>query len=541
MGMLAAGCGGDSKPNGTGNTGSTDTTDAGQPVDGGSITYALEAATTNFCLPKAQLAIAGIIVTQAVYDSLVVPTADGGYEPYLAKTVEHNADYTKWTFTLRDGITFHNGEKLDGDALLLNFKSWRGQNPKIPGISLFPFVFSNIKDVLKTGPMTVEVETVKPWVAFPATVFASGRLGIAAPAQISDDKTCATNMIGTGPFQLDKFEAGGTKIVVKKNAKYWRKGFPHLDQITFQAQTVGQQRITGVEGGQFELGHFSGGLELERLRKLKDAGTIQLYEEPKGRREVGYTLINNQRVPFTIKECREALSKGLDRQKINEVRNAGIPDLASGIFDEKVDGYVPLDDPSIPKFDLTAAKAAAEKCKSQNGGKFGFTLKSTSDPETIQTAQLVKEMGKAFGADITLQTTEQVQIINDALGGDVDAFLWRNHPGYDADTGYVWFYTGSPINFARIDDPALNKLWDDGRSEPDAAKRKAIYEDLNRKMNEGYYNLLSWYTPWSFGMSEKLNGLLGPNLPDETGAEGTKKPVESVGGYHQLLGLWLEK
>src|SRR5262249_33265451 len=59
----------------------------GKPKTGGSITYGLEAPTTNFCLPNAQLAISGIAVTTAVYDTLTVPDKDGKYVPYLAESV----------------------------------------------------------------------------------------------------------------------------------------------------------------------------------------------------------------------------------------------------------------------------------------------------------------------------------------------------------------------------------------------------------------------------------------------------------------------
>ena len=83
--------------------------------------------------------------------------------------------------------------------------------------------------------MTVEVDTV-PWVAFPAYLYSSGRLGIVAQAQLDDTKTCASKLIGTGPFMMKDWKRNDHFTAVK-NPNYWRKDangvqLPYLDQIT---------------------------------------------------------------------------------------------------------------------------------------------------------------------------------------------------------------------------------------------------------------------------------------------------------------------
>jgi len=83
--------------------------DAGKPQRGGQLVYAMEADNLNYCLPEAQMAMAGMQVTRAIYDPLVVPNAEGGYSPYLAQSVEPNPDFTEWTIRLRDGVTLPTG------------------------------------------------------------------------------------------------------------------------------------------------------------------------------------------------------------------------------------------------------------------------------------------------------------------------------------------------------------------------------------------------------------------------------------------------
>ena len=141
LALIAAACGGGGGGGGGTGAQSNIPKDNGKPVEGGSVTYGLEAETLGgFCPPSAQLAAGGIQVFEAIYDTLTVPNDKGDYVPYLAKSVDHNADYTQWTIALRDGIQFHNGEPLNADAVKLNFDRYR------KGV-LFGLVFGDISDV----------------------------------------------------------------------------------------------------------------------------------------------------------------------------------------------------------------------------------------------------------------------------------------------------------------------------------------------------------------------------------------------------------
>ena len=88
---------------------------SGQAGSGGNLNFGLEAETDNYCLSSAQLAISGIQVVAAIYDTLTVPNSKGVAVPYLAKSVTPNATNTVWTITLRPGIKFQDGEALDAE------------------------------------------------------------------------------------------------------------------------------------------------------------------------------------------------------------------------------------------------------------------------------------------------------------------------------------------------------------------------------------------------------------------------------------------
>ena len=99
-------------------------------------------------------------------------------------------------------------------------------------------------------------------------------------------------------------------------------------------------------------------------------------------------------------------------------------------------------------------------------------------------AQEIKRQMAEIGIKVNLPApVDQATIINQAIGNQVDSFLWRNYAGGDPDTLYPWFKSGSPVNFNKIDDPKVDAALAAGRAEPDEAKRTAIYEGLNRRLS----------------------------------------------------------
>src|SRR5215216_965901 len=89
------------------------TEDEGEPVQGGDLVFGIEADTANLFAPyKTSYATAGYVLLTSLSDPLFTATPDGEIAPVLVESYEPNADYTQWTLTIRDGITFHDGTPL---------------------------------------------------------------------------------------------------------------------------------------------------------------------------------------------------------------------------------------------------------------------------------------------------------------------------------------------------------------------------------------------------------------------------------------------
>jgi peptide/nickel transport system substrate-binding protein len=350
-----------------------------------------------------------------------------------------------------------------------------------------------------------------------------------APAQLNDPETCATNLIGTGPFELEEWRVN-ERLVAVRNLDYWRPGLPYLDKITFRPVTDGSARLNQFLGGALDVMHTTSIDSLVALREEARKGKAKLFEAKRGG-EVAYVMLNASKPPFDDILARRAFAYGRNTAEINQIRNRGIPQLASGPFGPGTMGY--LKDAGMPKPSLRRARALVAEYEAKHGTKPSFEYLTTADPETIAIAELVQEQAAKFGLDVSIRTVDQSTLINEALAGNFQAVGWRNHPGGgDPDAQGVWWRSGSPVNFGRIKDPEIDRLLDAGRVETDPAARAAIYEDLNRRFADQVWNLWSWYTVWGVAAKPDVRGVLGPPLPDGNG-----KPI-FTGGFVPVVGEW---
>ena len=487
---------------------------------GGNLTFGLEAETTNYCLSTAQLALSGIQVAAAVYDTLTVPNDKGVAVPYLAKSVTPNADFTVWTITLRPGIQFHDGEPLDAQAVKLNMDSFRGA-PGAPNVgALFPLVLRPIeRDVSVVDPLTVRVTLSHALPSYPQYLYGNGRAGVMAPAQLNAGDACATKMIGTGPFMLQSYRQN-EKTVVVKNPHYWQRGYPKADSITFVPVVDAASRNVQLQGGQLDIMHQSVGNKIGQLRSL--GGRVKLLTQQPGLREEHYFFLTETRPPFNDQTARTAFAYAVNRPEINQIRNRGVLEVANSLVDRAAPGY--LSNAGYPSYNLKKAQDLVKQYKAAHGGQFNVVLGTTTDPDASAEMQLVQEQVGKAGINATVAQFDQATLINKALSHSIDLLSWRNlHGGYtdyqDVDT-HPWFSNGPAdiINFGGFSDPMTQSLLDQGQQASDLAKVKAIYQDFNRVMAQRVYVLPMWFESWTIAYQPNVK-LTFPPLPDGRGHE----------------------
>ena len=567
LSLLAASCGG-SKSGESSNdpvdkesmalnaaAGESGLAEAGDPTRGGTLVYALEADSNDgWCLSSSQLAISGMMVARAVFDTLTMPNVEGDYVPYLAQDVTPNDDYTEWTITLREGVQFHDGSALDATVVKNNLDAYRGEYPGRSS-ALFTFVLKNIDTVEAIDDLTVVVTTETPWVSFPSYLYSSSRLGIMAQAQLDDGETCDRNPIGTGPFQFQEWRPN-EKFSAVRNDNYWQiapdgEPYPYADAIEFRPTPNSTVRNQGIESGAINIMHTSVAEDIAgKLRTLRDDGDVNMYVSEENA-EVSFIQMNSARPPFDDIRVRRALAMASDRASVNERLNAGLPTLANGPFGPGSPGY--LEDPGFPDFDVAAAEELLAEYRADNpGASPDFTLSSTTDPAVLRVAEEIQQRARSVGITVQIHEQDQAALITSAIAGDYQAMVFRNYPGGDPDGNYVWWHGGDEdganlVNFMNFDDPDINRLLEEGRGEPDPDRRAEIYQEINRIFAQQMYAMWSWYTPWSIVTASNVHGILGPPLPgDDPSQPGeastddpARQPSLGLATGHSLLGLWV--
>ncbi len=562
-------------------------TDTG-PVHGGKLVYGLEADSANPWTHYAtSCAISCRMVLRTITDGLFVTNQDGEIVPYLVETVEPNDDYTVWTMTIRDGISFHDGTPLDGAAVKYNIDTCRFSPLTGPAFIGLGDVQAEGQTVTMTydapealGPRSLRTEVcgmmLSPtWMA----TLANNPLNNAP--FVTEDEQAALDLsgdpsapVGLGAFVYQSYSPGnGNSFIATRNPDYWRgengitgEDLPYLDEIELVVAVDIQGRSNGLRAGQFDIMHTA---NADETAKYIDDDFTLLRANDFG--ETSYILLNtatgtnptlafvrgldevvmdpgglNDSNPLVHLSCRKALAHAIDQQRVADERNAGIVNVANGPFPPGSIGY--LEDSGYPSFDLDQAAVDWESCKADSGqNPVTFSYNTTNDAFNVETNELIASMWKdAFGdeVDVTIAPIEQGQYIGLALVGTFQAQGWRNHAGVDPSEQWYWWHsaTASPIdpsvpelalNFGRFQDPEMDAAFTTIRQNPDPAARQAAAEEVNRLFGRNVWNWWTTWTLWGIMANPRLQNLTELTIP---GSDDTSFPV--IAGKHHLTQIW---
>jgi ABC-type transport system substrate-binding protein len=274
-----------------------------------------------------------LMATRAIFEGLVEKTRGNDFVGLLAQSWAPSADFKTWDITLRQGVTYHNGQVFNADSVISNFNVNSGRRAA-QGIGIGTNITfgANIANFAKVSDYVVRFSLHRAQNDFLGTLYASGRLFMRADAQLVSGGatgTCSTTAIGTGPFKVQSWNTN--ELVAVKNTSYWRKDpknpaatLPYLDKITFTNVKEGSQRAAAVRRGSIDAGmftSFSEGTFIKDLRQRKSVVT-----EYKSPNEYYPSLWLNQGKtgsPLANKNARLALINCIDRVNYIKVRAKG--------------------------------------------------------------------------------------------------------------------------------------------------------------------------------------------------------------------------
>jgi ABC-type transport system substrate-binding protein len=386
-------------------------------------------------------------------------------QPELALKWESNANATEWTFELRKGVKFHNGDEFNANAVKTSLE--RYMTEKLANGSMWP----NFLGVDVLGDYECKIKFSTPNGALPYTLCTTPML---SPSIIKNEGAAGLEKaVGTGPYKLESWQKG-SKITMVKFDGYWDTSVKIYDKLEYLPITEDSTRIAGVQTGDIDLAES---IPPDMLAVLKGDKSVI----------VNQTLAQDQlflglkcdKPPFNNLKARQAVMYGLDRRSIvNNVMLGGRP--ASCMMPVGVLGYNESF-PEIP-FDLPRAQQLLKE-SGYNNEVISFIVPIGWYPKMNEQAQAILAQFKAIGFNVNMEMLEGATYVEKRNSGnyniyttgaahqasDPDMFLSMRVKGDSAKSGYV--------------NKDMNNWIDKGREGSTPEIRQAAYEEVMKIMN----------------------------------------------------------
>ncbi|MEW6233659.1 MAG: ABC transporter substrate-binding protein, partial [Chloroflexota bacterium] len=358
------------------------------PKPGGTLTFAMKEDVTTLDPLKA-IQYGDIRVNILVGQQLVAPDRQGNFVGVLAEKWDTSADGKTWTFALRKGVKFHNGQEMTADDVkwvfdrILDEKSGAAMRSTYVGIGLKAEVVDKytVKITINSG--------MGPFLSYLALL---NRTAIVHKEMYKPDGSVST-IIGTGPFMVESVKPGES-YTLKKFPDYWKKGEPLLDKVVLKVITDPTVRLNALRTGEIDMTEE---LPMAEVKKLLDKPapdfTVKVYYINSGERLV----MNHKRAPFSNKNARLALQYAFDRDPYNEAVFFGLGQVHNQPF---VKGNVWYLDVPMIKPDLNKAKEYFKASGLPQGTKIKMLLTPGQKDRTEVIQAMLSQVGFQVEFDV---------------------------------------------------------------------------------------------------------------------------------------------
>jgi peptide/nickel transport system substrate-binding protein len=476
------------------------TAQAQKPKPGGNFVFAISAETPHYDC-HASDTYATLHFSSPFYSTLLrynlakFPEIEGD----LAKSWTVSPDKLTYTFTLNDGVKFHDGTPLTSTDIKATYDRLR--NPAQGVVSNRKATFADIDSIETPNPTTV-VFKMKAVNSSMLDHFASPWNCVYSAKDLAADPNAPrTKINGTGPFTFVE-HVKGSHVAGKKNENYFKKGLPYLDSykgvFTLQAAAM----LNALQGGQV-LAEFRGVSPAERDRIVQAMGDRIRVEESSWTLNL-LVAFNVEKKPFDDVRVRKALLMAIDRwggsqglSRISTLRAVG------GV----VRPGAPLATPEaelvkLPGYskDIKKSREEAKKLLKEAGQenlKFTLWNRNLAMPYTPAGIFLVDQW-RQIGVEVEHKQSDTAPYLAGLRSGNYEVAIdFSNLFNDDATLALTKFLSHSknPLNLSRANDAEIDALYEKQLREGDLEKRKALIRALEKRLFEQAYQqpLLWWH------------------------------------------------
>ncbi len=460
---------------------------AGSPVYGGSIVVGIQQDVDSLDPHKATAAGTKEILFN-IFEGLVKPDENGDLMNALASDYTISEDGLVYTFTLREGVKFHNGNTVTAEDVKYSLDRASGLLDGTPLISSLSVLTS--VDILdeKTVQVTVGSANTELIYSFVAAIIPAG----------SGEEESGTP-IGTGPFSFVSYKPQ-EGVVIAKNADYWQEGLPYLDEVNFKIVNSPDTALLELKGGSIQIYPY---LTDSQANELKDS--FQILSAPSD--VVQALFLNNAVEPLNDVRVRQAICYALDLDMVNEfVAGGGATLVSSAMLPTLQTYYVDLTD----TYGSSANIQKAQELMADAGLPDGFDLEITvpSNYEYhMQTAEVVAEQLKAAGINATINPVEWSSWLSDCY---TDRNYQSTISGITSDMtpGYLTnrFQTDSKKNFVNFASDVYDEAYQNAAAALDPAEKAEYYKQVQKILCDEAGSAFIQVPPITIAMDPKLAG-----------------------------------
>lgn len=404
------------------------------------------------------------VVNGTIYEALTEVGPDLRIGPALAESWEISEDGLTYTFTLREGVLFHDGSAMTAEDVVASIERVRSEAIGSPLASRVAAVES---------AQAVDERTVEITLKEPSAPFLTQLASIAiVPAEFKDDAQALQQQpVGTGPFAFVEWQPNNF-IMLDANADYWREDMPRVEGVRFNIVPESATRQVGIASGQYHM-----------LPNIDAATALQLQGRPgvtlQDTLELSYTLIgmNTSQPPFDDPRVRQAVNFALDREAIVQAAlfGAGVP---AGPLSPALEAWA-RDVSEFPCYEHSPERARAllEEAGVEIPVRLTMLVLPRQDIRDI--AQVAQAQLGAAGFEVELNIPELGQFVQDWRNSNFEIFASANAGSVDPDDFfYRAFRTGGSTNVFKFSNERVDELLDAGRTTLDEAERREIYDEL---------------------------------------------------------------
>jgi peptide/nickel transport system substrate-binding protein len=440
-----------------------------EPVSGGTLKLGVQADPAELDPHKTSLTAAWHVI-EHVYDTLVTTDETLAPLPGLAESWEVSEDGITYTFTLRQGVLFHNGREFVADDVKYSYE--RILDPETASPVVDELASVDTIEVVDDYTVAINLKTADS--SFIAKLM-GGSISIVPREAVEENGDLMQVMVGTGPFRFVEYVPNST-VTLERNPDYWDAPRPYLDGIEIQIIPDNTARTTALVTGTVDLIEYA---PVQDLPIFEDDESIVVTGNENT--NIRYMGVNVTREPFDKLEVRQAMSMVIDRGPIVDAAVFGAGTPTNVVFPAT---YWAGIESEIPPVDIDGAKALLEQAGLADG--FECVIQSWAQyPFLSNAAIVIQEQLRQIGIEAEVDLQENAVLLENYFSGNWDLSVTGTSAYVDPnDVIQSNFGTDQSSNGMGYSNPEVDQLIADGIATTDQDARAEIYGEIQRILLE---------------------------------------------------------